>query len=318
MRACTLSPMPLSATAGDNLKPTASHSERSFAMVRYMEQLPDGEPGAGCNGLAYREAGAGSAVLLVHDLGVDSRVWTEQVGELATRHRLVAIDQRGEGKSPRPVGPFDPAEDLECAVMRLGLERPVLIGVGDGGEHAMRVAVLGRVPVRGLVLVAPTLSSALQRIAPQDWAQDADVALEWILKKQESSGISAAIERRDFMTLARLNADQSGALTAGHRSRDLLYDMVLSNMEYVLDDSECELPGQPHEISQLQQMVTPTLIIANTNPRAERWVALLAAHLPNCTVRSAMTTASLVNLEVPYLFNRLVMSFLEEVDGRQC
>jgi pimeloyl-ACP methyl ester carboxylesterase len=306
---------PLFNAARDEVNRVASNSERSFATVRYIHHLPAGELGGRCSGLAYREAGAGPPILLVHDLGVDSRVWSEQVKELAARHRIVAIDQRGAGKSPRPVQPFDPAEDLQCAATRLGLERPVLIGVGAGGEHALRVAAVGRVTLRGLVLVAPTLSWALRRMAPQDWLQDADVALDSILSYINSSDIGTAIEERDLATLAQLTADGSGALTAGHPSRDLLYDMALSNMENLLDCSAFELPGQPYEISQLERMVTPTLVIANTDPRAERWLTLLAAYLPNCTVRSAMNAASLVNLEAPRLFSEMLMPFMEEVAG---
>jgi pimeloyl-ACP methyl ester carboxylesterase len=244
-------------------------------------------------------------------------VWGEQVSEFAAGHRVVAVDLRGQGQSPPPVGEFNPVADLECVATRLGLAHPVVMGVGDGAKYALQLAAAARITVAGLVLAAPEISWALERVAPDVWPDDAAEVLEPILSEMDSSGVSAALERRDFTELARFNADEGGGLTPGHPSRELLYDMALTNMGYLFDHSTLAALGEQYDADALQRLLTPTLVITNTRPRMARWGRLLARYLPNCTVRSMPTTAALVNLEAPRCFSEIVMPFLDALPCRQ-
>lgn len=49
-----------------------------------------------------RDAGAGPALLLLHALPYDSRMWDHQISELARTHRILAPDFPGFGRSPAP------------------------------------------------------------------------------------------------------------------------------------------------------------------------------------------------------------------------
>lgn len=57
--------------------------------------------------IAYREAGSGPPVLLLHNGGTSSVIWRDQMDALSDRHRAIAIDLPGFGDSPRPAEPLD-------------------------------------------------------------------------------------------------------------------------------------------------------------------------------------------------------------------
>lgn len=53
--------------------------------------------------LAYRQAGEGPAVLLLHGWPTSSYLWRSAMGPLAQHHRVVALDLPGFGASAKPV-----------------------------------------------------------------------------------------------------------------------------------------------------------------------------------------------------------------------
>ena len=50
----------------------------------------------------YVEAGQGSPVVLLHGLGASVAAWRENIGPLAERHRVYAVDLPGHGDSEKP------------------------------------------------------------------------------------------------------------------------------------------------------------------------------------------------------------------------
>ncbi|MFI7498503.1 alpha/beta fold hydrolase [Streptomyces sp. NPDC049687] len=83
--------------------------------------------------LAYREAGAGDLVVLLHSGYVDHRVFDAQIPALAGTHRVVAADVRGHGASANATKPFRWADDLADLLRHLDAGPAVLVGVSMGG-----------------------------------------------------------------------------------------------------------------------------------------------------------------------------------------
>jgi pimeloyl-ACP methyl ester carboxylesterase len=83
--------------------------------------------------LAYREAGSGDLLVLVHSGYVDHRVFDAQVPALAATHRVVAPDVRGHGASANATRPFRWADDLAALLRHLDAGPAVLVGVSMGG-----------------------------------------------------------------------------------------------------------------------------------------------------------------------------------------
>jgi pimeloyl-ACP methyl ester carboxylesterase len=89
--------------------------------------------------VAFERAGEGPAVVLLHGVLGDSRMWRRQLDELCDGFTLVAWDAPGCGRSSDPPTGFrlsDYADCLAAFVDRLALARPHVVSVGCGGSLA--------------------------------------------------------------------------------------------------------------------------------------------------------------------------------------
>jgi pimeloyl-ACP methyl ester carboxylesterase len=105
--------------------------------------------------VAYSDAGAGRAVLLLHATLHDRHDFDPIIAALARRHRVIAIDWPGHGESDPAEGITGPllADVLEDIVDELSLKQVVIIGNSVGGSSAARLAITRPELVKGLVLV---------------------------------------------------------------------------------------------------------------------------------------------------------------------
>lgn len=92
---------------------------------------------------------------MLHGNGEDSSYFEHQVPLLAESFRVVALDTRGHGKSPRGTAPFTLAqfaEDLGHFMDALGMGSAHLFGFSDGANIAMLFALAHPDRVLSLVL----------------------------------------------------------------------------------------------------------------------------------------------------------------------
>lgn len=122
-------------------------------------------------GIYYETAGAGDAVVFLHGVTLDRRMWVDQVSTLASSYRCISIDRRGHGRSRALIPGYDPVGDLEAVIAHAGVTRCAVVGHSLGGWDAIRLA--HRLPdvVRSLVLVA-----AWFPLPPMLWAPPVEVA----------------------------------------------------------------------------------------------------------------------------------------------
>jgi 3-oxoadipate enol-lactonase len=99
----------------------------------------EGDPG-----LAYLDVGPRSrrAVVFLHSLGADHRMWSDQVAALAADRRVIVPDSRGHGASvgSGPASFHDWVGDLERIFEHAGTEQVALVGISMGGVQAMAYA----------------------------------------------------------------------------------------------------------------------------------------------------------------------------------
>ena len=94
--------------------------------------------------VAYRTAGEGPAVVLVHGMAGNSATWSQMMPALARRFTVVAPDLLGHGgSSKRPLGEYSisgHANLLHDLLSALGHERATLVGQSLGGGVVMQLA----------------------------------------------------------------------------------------------------------------------------------------------------------------------------------
>jgi pimeloyl-ACP methyl ester carboxylesterase len=93
--------------------------------------------------VAYRAAGKGPVLLLVHGMAGSSETWRHVMPALAERYTVLAPDLLGQGESAKPRGDYSlgaHANMLRDLLDALGHERATVVGQSLGGGVAMQLA----------------------------------------------------------------------------------------------------------------------------------------------------------------------------------
>ena len=93
--------------------------------------------------IAYRTAGSGPVLLLVHGMAGSSATWQHVIPALAERYTVVAPDLLGHGESAKPRGDYSlgaHASLLRDLLNALGHERATCIGQSLGGGVVLQFA----------------------------------------------------------------------------------------------------------------------------------------------------------------------------------
>lgn len=106
----------------------------------------------------YVVAGSGPPVLLLHGLSANLMAWCRNIGPLAERHTVYALDLPGRGDSDKPDIDYSVptgARFIREFMDTMGIRSGTLVGSSMGGILALRAAVDFPDRVDKLVLVAP-------------------------------------------------------------------------------------------------------------------------------------------------------------------
>src|ERR687889_944684 len=86
--------------------------------------------------VAYRCAGSGPAIVLVHGITSTSATWERVMPYLARRHTVLAPDLLGHGQSAKPRGDYSLgayASGVRDTMVALGRDRATIVGHSLGG-----------------------------------------------------------------------------------------------------------------------------------------------------------------------------------------
>ena len=125
--------------------------------------------------LYYESHGAGDPLVVIGGLGLAVSEMRPLIEALAAGYRVIAVDNRGTGRSAKPAGPYSieqMAADVAGLLARIGVSRAHVLGISMGGRIAMTLALDYPELVDHLVLV-----STGPRAAPSRWRVRAGMAL---------------------------------------------------------------------------------------------------------------------------------------------
>ena len=100
------------------------------------------------------ELGDGPPLLLLNGLGYANWAWQRQLPEWSQRFRVVAVENRGTGRSPKPPGPYSIEEMADDAADVLDGRCAHVCGYSMGGYLAQAFALRHPELVERLVLVS--------------------------------------------------------------------------------------------------------------------------------------------------------------------
>lgn len=111
----------------------------------------------------YIEQGRGEPLILLHGNGEDGSYFAHQMEPFAAHFRVMAVDTRGHGRTPRGEAPFTIrqfAEDLLAFMDLHGIAKAHLLGFSDGGNIAMVFAMAHPERVGKLILDGANLDAS--------------------------------------------------------------------------------------------------------------------------------------------------------------
>nr|WP_037618635.1 alpha/beta hydrolase [Streptomyces aureus] len=106
---------------------------------------------------AYRMAGEGPALVLIHGIGDSSATWAELIPDLARTHTVIAPDLLGHGDSDKPRADYSVAayaNGVRDLLATLDIESATLVGHSLGGGVAMQFAYQFPERTERLILVS--------------------------------------------------------------------------------------------------------------------------------------------------------------------
>ena len=222
--------------------------------------------------LNYYEQGSGFPLILLHGNGEDMTYFAHQVDDFSQEFRVLAVDTRGHGRTPRGEAPFTIrqfAEDLKAFMDSHDIEKAHVLGFSDGGNIAMCFALKYPERVEKLILNGANLY-------PRGVKAYAQIPI--------TLGYYAA---KMF----------SGKNTEAKRQAELLGLMV--NDPYI----------KPRELAAITH---PTLVIAGDRDLIkEKHTKLIYESLPNGQL-AIVPGSHAVAAENPEAFNEVVWRFLME------
>lgn len=118
----------------------------------------------------YEEKGQGEPLVLLHGNGEDCSYFKRQMDAFAAHYRVIAIDTRGHGKTPRGEMPFTIrqfADDLKMFMDRMEIGKANILGFSDGGNIAMVFAIHYPDRVNKLILNGANLNAGGVKAAIQ-------------------------------------------------------------------------------------------------------------------------------------------------------
>lgn len=219
---------------------------------------------------SYIEQGTGFPMILLHGNGEDSSYFVYQMEPFAQHFRVIAIDTRGHGKTPRGDAPFTIqqfAEDLLAFMNQHAIEKAHVLGFSDGGNIAMIFAMTHPERIERLILYGANLNASG-------------------VKKKVQVPIEIGYR------IAKLFASKS---PAARKNAEMLGLMV--------NDPNVK----PEELSRIQ---SPTLVIAgNKDIIKDKHTRLIAKSIPGAML-SIIPGNHFVANQNPIVFNKTVLHFL--------
>ena len=239
-----------------------------------------------------------SAVVLLHAGIADSRMWRDQVSLLSERFLVVAIDQRGFGRSPLLSGPVDRVEDVRAVLDELAIASACVVGCSFGGMVATELALRYPRHVDRLVLVGSAL---------RGWEWSDEVAAVMAAEDE-------AYEAGDHERIAELMVDLWLADDAARDVADLVRTMQLDALRLPEPDPppEDSPPLDPPASERLGEIVVPTLVVVGEEDVEDikAIASLLVAEIPDTRLQTIPDAAHLPPLEQPERFNRVLLEWL--------
>jgi 3-oxoadipate enol-lactonase len=253
--------------------------------------------------LFFREKGRGNALLLIHGLGSNHKLWKFQVREFSKHFRTITPDLRGHGKSLQMDKGYsikDLAEDCSDLLEQLNINRALVLGVSMGAAVALKMAIEHPQKVSGLSLV-------------NAWSycdEDMKVRLKEWISRVTKEGIDSLI--KDILKIYFTDH-----FFQKNKNKKILtfYEKLKKEQSKQTYINDCRACLSFDVRDKLNSIRTPTFLISGDLDilvppfHAKR----ITSTISNSSYWPIQRNGHVAFLEKPMKFNRLVLSHLQSI-----
>lgn len=243
-------------------------------------------------------------VLMIQGLGASKHAWNLQRAALALRWRTVALDNRGSGRSSRPIAPFtleDLADDALRVLDAAGVDDAHVVGASMGGVVAQILAVRNPDRVRSLVLACTSCRQ-------HPWRED--LLREW----------SDTARGRGLLDVGRGAAQWVMGPRSFRRAVPALGWLgplaVLRPRDSFASQVDAILATDPSIADRLSEVTAPTLVVVGNQdiltPRGDS--EELAERIPGAELVVISGAAHGLMVEHAGTFNSVLVDFLQAAE----
>jgi 3-oxoadipate enol-lactonase len=259
----------------------------------------------------YEVAGSGRPILFIHAGVADHSMWDEQFKLFSKYFRVIRYDARGYGKSSTETTEFSNRQDIIDLFHHLDVEEAAVVGISRGGIIAIDFALEHPECVSALVAVAAGISGYEYHAGDNEQARS---EIELFNHMDELWEKKAYDELTELEVHAWSDGPSQPEGRASPKIRDYMRKIVRLNLDRQ-DGQVTPIPLEPPAINRLSDIHKPTLILIG---EYDAWGTLSAAdelecHIPDARKIGFPKTAHMIPLEQPDEFNKVVLSFLNEV-----
>ena len=253
--------------------------------------------------LAYREAGSGTPIVLLHGYPFNRSMWREQVEALSRNYRVITPDLRGHGEtsaSAEPATIAERARDVAALLDELQIERAIIGGLSMGGYVAFSFYNLFRERVLALIL-ADTRPQGDTEEAARNREQQA----EKILKE----GMESIAD--DFLKKVLTPATLQEKPEIVARVRQMITETKPEGAAAALR----AMASRSDHTNLLPEINVPTLIIVGSEDTltTPKDAELMRSSIPGSRLKIIEGAAHLSNMERPEEFTNALMQFIDKL-----
>lgn len=251
--------------------------------------------------LYYEVRGAGKPLVLLMGLGSDHRSWDPHVVDFEKHFQCILVDNRGVGKSEKPLGPYtcaQMAKDTLALMDALNLEQVYLNGCSMGGAIAQELAILAPERIEKLVLTAsfPQLDAYGIRLCENFENAYCNLNIE-----QFRMLANHVIYSRNYFN------SHTSEISASEKQVDLL----MPGYAFLAQASACKTHNT---FDRLHKIQAPTLVYGAENDDfvPASLTKKMAELIPNGRVEIVKGRGHGFHFEIAPIYNEAVIQFLEE------
>ncbi len=259
--------------------------------------------------LHYEVLGRSSAtpVLMIQGLGADKHGWNMQRFPLALHYRVIALDNRGAGRSDKPFGHYSleqMAADAIAVLDAVGVEKAHIVGASMGGAITQIIGLYYPERVLSLTLACTACRNhPWRRELLASWATTAtERGMGMMAKEAARWVIGPRSFRRTLPAFGWL-----GPLAKGRTSH-----AFVSQVRAILDVDDTVA-------DRLGEVTAPTLVLVGNQdiltPRGDS--EEIAERMPNAELVVISGAAHGFMVEHASTFNKVLMEFLGRVTKMQ-